>query len=192
MSQALAQKHSEKFGSLPMDAGLVVAGSLLMAVCAHVSIPLWFTPVPITLQTFGVAVLALSLGGWRSAAALSLYLIEGASGVPVFSPHGLGGIAQLVGPTGGYLMAYPLAALIGGMLAERSTPQSKLVRFTLAALSCDAIILFCGATWLLLTAHRPVATIFMLAVLPFLPGEILKSSAAVVVTLGKERLFRTS
>src|ERR1700758_2118116 len=108
MAQALAggaNQQIESFAKLrAVDGALVVGGSLLMAACAHVSIPLWFTPVPITLQTFGVIFLALSLGGWRASAALVLYLGEGVSGLPVFSPHGTSGI---FGPTGGYLMSYP-------------------------------------------------------------------------------------
>src|SRR5689334_12581513 len=111
MAHALADRANHQVESYarvrPIDAALVVGGSLLMAACAHISIPLWFTPVPITLQTFGVLFLALTLGGWRASAALVLYLVEGVSGLLVFSPHGPGGIAQLLGPTGGYLIAYP-------------------------------------------------------------------------------------
>src|SRR5436309_6749291 len=94
------------------DSALVVGGSLLMAVCAHVSVPLVFSPVPLTLQTFGVLLIALALGSKRGFAALALYLLEGGSGLPVFSPAGPGGIAQLLGPTGGFLMAYPVAAFV--------------------------------------------------------------------------------
>src|SRR5436305_7840989 len=123
MAQALAgstNQQVDNFGRLrAIDAVLVIGASLLMALCAHVSIPLWFTPVPITLQTFGVMLLALTIGGWRASAALVLYLLEGVSGLPVFSPSGPGGIAQILGPTGGFLMAYPLAALAGGLLARR-------------------------------------------------------------------------
>src|SRR5215467_234425 len=122
MTQALAGKADQRVASLgnfwAVNFVLVIGGSLLMAACAHVSIPLWFTPVPITLQTFGVMFLALSLGGWRAFAALSLYLVEGVAGFPVFSPHGPGGMAQLLGPTGGYLLSYPLAALVAGLIAD--------------------------------------------------------------------------
>src|SRR5437588_8527328 len=108
MAQALLGSTNHQVESLAklraIDAALVIGGSLLMAACGHISIPLWFTPVPITLQTFGLMFLALTLGAWRSAAALLLYLVEGASGLPVFSPHGPGGLLQLFGPTGGYLI----------------------------------------------------------------------------------------
>jgi len=155
MSQALADQQSQRTGHVELlDIGLVIGASLLMAACAHVSIPLWFTPVPITLQTFGVTLLALTLGGLRASAALVLYLLEGLSGLPVFSPHGLGGMAQLLGPTGGYLMAYPLAALAGGLLVEKLLRRSRLIAFSLAAVTCDAIILAAGALWIFAVSHR--------------------------------------
>lgn len=188
MAQAIAREHGQSIGhSWLLNVGLVAGGSLLMAVCAHVSIPLWFTPVPITLQTFGVAVLALTLGGWRASAALALYLMEGISGLPVFSPHGPGGMAQLIGPTGGYLMAYPFAALAGGLLAERLTRGSRVVALSLGAVVSDAIILACGAIWLFALTHRPMESILVAAVFPFLPGEILKASAAVAIALGNDK-----
>ena len=104
-----------------------------MALCAHVSIPLVFTPVPITLQTFGVMFLALSLGRQRAPLALLLYLVEGASGLPVFSPHGPGGIAQLLGPTGGYLIAYPVAAFVGGVIADKLSRRGRVLAFSVGA-----------------------------------------------------------
>src|SRR5258708_2876807 len=91
---------------------IVIAASLFVALCARVTVPLPFTPVPLTLQNFGVLTVGLLLGSRRGFAALSLYLLEGALGLPVFSPTILGsGIAHLFGPTGGFLMAYPLVAL---------------------------------------------------------------------------------
>jgi biotin transport system substrate-specific component len=144
--------------------------------------------VPITLQTFGVTLLALTLGGLRASAALVLYLLEGLSGLPVFSPHGLGGMAQLLGPTGGYLMAYPLAALAGGLLVEKLLRRSRLIAFSLAAVTCDAIILAAGALWIFAVSHRTFTGVIAISVLPFLPGEILKASAAVAAALGKEKL----
>lgn len=189
MSQALADQQSQRTGHVELlDIGLVIGTSLLMAACAHVSIPLWFTPVPITLQTFGVTLLALTLGGLRASAALVLYLLEGLSGLPVFSPHGLGGMAQLLGPTGGYLMAYPLAALAGGLLVEKLLRRSRLIAFSLAAVTCDAIILAAGALWIFAVSHRTFTGVIAISVLPFLPGEILKASAAVAAALGKEKL----
>ncbi|MGB8833502.1 MAG: biotin transporter BioY, partial [Candidatus Sulfotelmatobacter sp.] len=93
---------------------LVVGGSLFVALCAHITVPLPFTPVPLTVQNFGVLLMGLLLGSRRGFAALALYLAEGAMGLPVFSPIGPGGMAQLLGPTGGFLMAYPLVAWLAG------------------------------------------------------------------------------
>src|SRR5256885_13282719 len=80
---------------------IVVSASFFVALCARVTLPLPFTPVPLTLQNFGVLVVGLALGWKRGFAALLLYLAEGAAGLPVFNPTGPGGIAQLLGPTGG-------------------------------------------------------------------------------------------
>src|SRR5262250_1242431 len=86
------------------QAALVAGASLFVALCARVTVPLPFTPVPLTLQNCGVLIVGLLLGSRRGFAALALYLAEGAAGLPVFNPHGMGGIAQLLGPTGGFLM----------------------------------------------------------------------------------------
>jgi len=101
------------------SAALVVGFSILMGLLARVSVPLPFTPVPVTGQTLGVLLAGAVLGGPRAAAAMMLYLAQGLAGLPVFSTAGPGGPAQLLGPTGGYLLSYPLAAFLVGYLAER-------------------------------------------------------------------------
>src|ERR1700748_2921876 len=97
----------------------VVAGSALVALCAHISVPLFFTPVPMTLQPFAVLLLGLLLDPAVAFSALALYLVEGASGLPVFTPQGPGGLLQLMGPTGGYLMSYPFVAGLVSFLYRR-------------------------------------------------------------------------
>lgn len=193
MTQALADKAAQRVESVAsswaVNAVFVIGGSLLMAVCAHVSIPLWFTPVPITLQTFGVMFLALSLGGWRASAALVLYLLEGVSGLPVFSPHGPGGVAQLLGPTGGYLMSYPFAALVAGLIAEKLSRRSRVIAFSAGAVACSVLIFGCGALWLAALIHKPAGTVLAIGVLPFLPGEVLKGVAAVAAAVGSRRIL---
>src|SRR5690348_15089554 len=193
MTPALADKAAQRVESVAsswaVNAVFVIGGSLLMAACAHISIPLWFTPVPITLQTFGVMFLALSLGGWRASAALVLYLLEGISGLPVFSPHGLGGMAQLLGPTGGYLMSYPLAALAAGLIRDSLSRRSRLIAFSLGAVACSVLVFAFGALWLATLIHKPWATVFAIAVLPFIPGEVLKSIAAVAAAMGSRRIL---
>jgi len=193
MAQVLAGRADQQVESLgklrAIDAALVIGGSLLMAACAHVSIPLWFTPVPITLQTFGVLFLALTLGGWRSSAALLLYLVEGASGLPVFSPHGPGGVAQLFGPTGGYLLSYPFAALAAGLIADKFSCQSRVIAYGLGAVACSVLVFTTGALWLAAVTHRPLSTILVAAVLPFLPGDVLKSVGAIGAAMGARRIL---
>src|SRR6202167_5902258 len=102
---------------------LVVGASLFVALCARITIPLPFTPVPLTVQNFGVLLVGLLLGSRRGFAALILYLAGGAMGMPVFSPSSVGlmGVAQILGPTGGYLMVYPLVAGLAGFIFERGT-----------------------------------------------------------------------
>src|SRR6516164_7552101 len=97
---------------------LVVGASLFVALCARLTLPLPFTPVPLTLQNFGVLLVGVTLGRKRAFAALTLYLLEGIAGLPVFNPAGVGGIAQLFGPTGGFLLAYPFVAAMAGWIME--------------------------------------------------------------------------
>src|SRR5579871_4379239 len=123
---------------------LVVGASLFVALCARVTIPLPFTPVPLTLQNCGVLLVGLALGSRRGFAALALYLAEGASGLPVFNPAGPGGIAQMLGPTGGYLMAYPLVAMLAGWIAERGS--KSFVRFAVAALAAEVLLFASGVS----------------------------------------------
>src|ERR1700682_5109779 len=101
------------------QAALVVGASLFVALCARITIPLPFTPVPLTVQNFGVLLVGMLLGSRRGLAALLLYLAEGAIGLPVFNPIGPGGLAQLVGATGGFLLAYPLVAGLTAVLTGR-------------------------------------------------------------------------
>ena len=96
--------------TLPGRVVVGVAATVVVAAAAHVAIPLPFTPVPLTLQPLAVLGVGLALGPVDGFLAMLAYLAEGAMGLPVFSPTGLGGVAQLLGPTGGFLMAYPLVA----------------------------------------------------------------------------------
>ncbi|MGB6720674.1 MAG: biotin transporter BioY, partial [Terracidiphilus sp.] len=102
-------------------AGVVLAGSALAAVCAHMAVPLFFTPVPLTVQPFAVLLLGLLLTPRMAAATLAAYLLEGAAGLPVFAPvPAVSGLAHLFGPTGGYLLAYPAAAALVSLLWRRA------------------------------------------------------------------------
>ncbi len=167
----------------------IVLGSLLVAVCAHVSIPLWFTPVPVTLQTFAVLLLGLLLSPADAAAALVLYLVEGAAGLPVFSPYAPAGLLHLIGPTGGYLLSYPFAAALTSWVRRRFSAPG-FGNSLLAAASGSAVILLCGAIWLWVLTHRSASEVLVLSVFPFLPGDALKIAAAAGVAGGLRRFRR--
>jgi len=153
---------------------MVVGASLLVALCARLSVPLPFTPVPLTLANFGVLVVGLLLGSKRGFAALALYLAQGAAGLPVFAV-GAGGIAQLLGPTGGYLLAYPLAAFIAGWIAERGA--GKFGRFLVAALAEEVVIFAGGLAWLMVLTHGATQAMSF-GLYPFVFAEIIKITAA--------------
>src|ERR1022692_5278441 len=136
---------SESSSSLIKQEGIVIGASAIIAVCARLVLPLPFTPVPLTLANFGVLLIGLTLGSRRGFAAAALYLAWGAMGLPAFSPAGPGGIAQLLGPTAGYLWAYPVMAFLAGWIAERGTSFSR----NLAAGVVAELALFAGGlSWL--------------------------------------------
>jgi len=151
---------------------LVVAGSLLMALCSQISLPLPFSPVPVTGQTFAVLLLGATLGARRSAAALILYLAQGVAGLPVFAPGGLPGAARLLGPTGGYLLAFPLAAFILGSLLEY-VPK-KWLYWLGAVLLAEAVIFAAGVAWLKFLTGVSWTGAVDAGLLPFIPGELMK------------------
>jgi biotin transport system substrate-specific component len=164
---------------LVRQTGIVVAATALVAICAHISIPLGFTPVPITLQPFAVLLLGLLLAPGISFAALTLYLLEGAAGLPVFSPHGLGGVAQLFGPTGGYLLAAPFAAALAGMIYRNGRTGKRQFLFALAGAAVgDIALLAIGALWLGMLANTSLSTLMSVSVVPFLASDAAKVLAA--------------
>ncbi|HEV2486335.1 MAG TPA: biotin transporter BioY [Terracidiphilus sp.] len=171
-------------------AGIVLAGSAFVAVCAHIALPLYFTPVPLTLQPFAVLLLGLLLSPRLASATLATYLAEGAAGLPVFTP-GLvfsGGLAHLLGPTGGYLLAYPVAVALISFLWRRTSRS-----FAAAALSAAAgnlVILASGALWLAALTHASAQSVLTFAVVPFLPGDALKIAAAAALATGFQRFRR--
>jgi biotin transport system substrate-specific component len=143
--------------SLAAQAGVVVCASLFIAICARVSFPLHFTPVPLTMQNFGVLLVGLTLGSRRGFLALALYLLEGAAGMPVFNPLGPGGVAQLIGPTGGFLMAYPFVAFLSGWIAEHG--KASFVRNVFAGIAGELLLFAGGLSWLFVLTHSVSQTI---------------------------------
>lgn len=157
-----------------MNVLLVVAASLVTAAAAQVEIRLPWTPVPITGQSFAVLLSGLVLGSRRAFLAQMLYLTEGAAGLPFFS-GGAAGVAHLVGPTGGYLMAFPFAAAFTGLLAERGWDRRPITLF-LAMLAGSTIVF--GLGLLQLSRFVPADTLLATGLLPFVPGDLIKSALA--------------
>src|SRR5580698_5313033 len=110
----LTQRSGSLQESLAGKTLLVIGATAFVAACAHISFPLPFTPVPLTLQNFAVILVGMFLGPVAGFSAMALYLLEGAIGLPVFTPYAAGGVAHLLGPNGGYLFSYPLAAAVAG------------------------------------------------------------------------------
>lgn len=158
---------------------LAIAGTLFVAACAHISIPLFFTPVPITLQTFAVLLIGMALGPVAGFSTMVLYLAEGAVGLPVFSPQGPVGMAHLLGPNAGFLFAYPLAAAAAGWIV-RSMPRvvSKFSSAILAGIGSSVITFALGAGWLAYLLHLRPTAVWSLAIAPFVAGEAIKITAA--------------
>lgn len=152
-----------------------LAATAVVAASAHVAIPLPFTPVPLTLQPLAVLGVGLALGPVAGFLTMLAYLAEGAIGLPVFSPTGLGGLAQLFGPTGGYLMAYPLvAAIAGGLSRALTTRTPRFIAAFVAGSLATALLFASGASWLMHIAHLSLHATWIAAIAPFLPGELIK------------------
>ena len=162
--------------TLPGQILLAVAASAFVALCAHASVRIPFTPVPFTLSDFAVVLVGLTLAPATAFAAMMLYLLEGALGLPVFNPGGLGGVAQLLGPTGGFLFAYPLAACTAGWL-RRKLPASFSANL-LAGAAGSMLLMLAGVLWLGSLLHLAPSVTVRLGLLPFLPGQAVKVLAA--------------
>src|SRR3984957_20373880 len=122
---------------------LTVAATAFIAACAHISFPLPFTPVPLTLQNFAVILVGMALGPVAGFSAMVLYLAEGALGLPVFAPTGgPAGIAHLLGPNGGFLFSYPLAAAIAGWMVRTLQPLTSRFRSALVAATAATLPIF--------------------------------------------------
>ena len=156
----------------------VAVAAMLTAVSAQVAIPIPGTPVPVTLQTLAVVAAGVLLGPWLGASAQVLYVALGVLGAPVFAAGG-GGLPWLFGPTGGYLLAFPLAAALAGVIAGRARP-GRLRAATALAVGTGAILVG-GASQLVAVGSMTVAAAWALGVAPFLPGAVLKVAAGVWV-----------
>jgi len=174
--------------ALAGEALLLASASLLVALCARFTLPLPGTPVPLTLQNFAVILVGLLLGARRGALALGLYLLEGAAGVPVFNPTGPGGLAQLLGPTGGYLISYPLAAFVAGWLSRRKPGFFPALR---AAVVAELLLFAAGISWLMILLRVPFARAAVFGLYPFVFAEIMKVMSAAAIAVRWQRVRQT-
>ena len=158
---------------------LAVAGALVVALAAQVEVPLPFTPVPITLQPLAVLVVGGVLGSSGGAAALITYLAMGMMGLPIFA-GGAGGAHYLLGLTGGYLLAFPVAALVTGWLTRS---ESAGVLRVLLACAAGMVVIHVGGVAQLAILGGDSAQAFRLGFVPFLTNDLVKIGLAAALLL---------
>lgn len=161
----------------------MVAWVPVLALCARVDLPVPGSPVPISLQTLGLVLGGLLLGPWRGGLAVGMYLLAGAVGLPVLA-DGEGGLAVMVGPSVGYLLGFPLCAVVAGAL------RGGLGRDVGAGLLGQAVVLLLGVGGLVLGFGVAPAEAVATGALPFLPGMVAKALAAALLAAGWRRLRR--
>jgi biotin transport system substrate-specific component len=170
----LSTRYFPRTAAWLRDLSLITLGALFVAALAQVRIPLPFTPVPLTGQTFAVLLVGAALGSKRGAASLALYTTMGALGLPFFA-GGASGLAYMSGPTLGYLVGFLAAAYVVGLLAERGLERS--VRTSLVPFLAGTLVIYIfGAGWLAILFGLEQA--LALGVLPFLIGDALKMGLA--------------
>lgn len=167
------------------DIVLVFGASIFIALCAQITIPVPFSPVSITGQTFAILLTGVLLGSKRGSLAVLVYITEGAFGIPVFAGAGFG-VAHLFGPTGGYLFGFIPAAFICGFLAERGLDRYFFSAFFIMLIG-SFIIFLCGLFWL--AAFVGIANIFTMGLIPFITGTIIQMLLATVLVPGGWKLL---
>ncbi|MBZ9869697.1 biotin transporter BioY [Mesorhizobium sp. BR1-1-9] len=170
--------------SLGWQVGAVVLGTFFLALSSYIEVPM--VPVPVTMQTFAVTLVG-ALYGWRlGAITIAAWLVEGAVGFPVLA-GGAAGVQHFIGPTGGYLFAFPVVGALVGWLAERGWNGGRGVLAFVAMLLGNLLCLALGTAWLavIIGAEKAVAFGF----LPFVLGGLLKSAlgAATLMALPRGR-----
>ena len=177
---------------LATNLATVVLGTLLITICAKISVPVW--PVPVTLQSFAIVSLAAAFGLRIGVATVALYLLEGAFGLPVFATGG--GLAYLAGPTGGFLLGFLVLAAIVGFAADRGASAKPLTLFA-TMIGAEALLLVLGFAWLVVFSgqagwidqNNVVASAFAGAIQPFIIWDTLKMALAALTVTGLWSLF---
>lgn len=167
MQQTLTLRNT-----ITRDFALVALACFAICLSGQISIPLWFTPVPLVTQNAMVLLMAVLLGSRRGLAATFAFLAQGAMGLPVFA-KGAAGLHCFFGPTGGYLIGYLIAAFVVGLIAERK--QNAILALTVGNL----IIYACGMSYL--STFVGLNKAFLLGVAPFLLGDLMKTIAALKI-----------
>lgn len=171
-------------GARVRDAVLVLAGTAFLALTAQVTIPLWFTPVPITLGTLAVLLTGAALGPMRGTASMVLYMVLGMVGAPIFAGHGSGWAFASFG----YVVGYVVAAAAVGALARRRADRSLAATFGMAMIG-SALIYAIGVPWLMVYAHVGLMSGLEMGMVPFLVGDALKAVAAAALLPGTWKLI---
>ncbi|MGQ9837112.1 MAG: biotin transporter BioY [Cyanobacteriota bacterium] len=185
LAKTVVPRSSRVRDALLTEALLMLGGSLFVAILAQVRIPLPFTPVPITGQTFGVLLLGAGFGAQLGFLTLLLYLLEGILGLPVFSGGG-SGLTHIAGATGGYLLAFPLAAGLMGWFVQQFGVDRHPLKMASAMVACSLLIYLVGATWLGVWLNQTVGPtsveqVLQKGVLPFIPGDLIKMISAAIL-----------
>lgn len=171
---------------------LVVAGLFagIISVLAQISVPLPFSPVPVTGQTLGVFLAGAVLGSRLGALSVLVYLLLGACGLPVFA-QGRAGAGVLLGPTGGYLAGFVLGAYLCGRILEKRQ-QAGYLTVAGAMLACLAVTYGAGAVWLATSLHLSPQRALWAGVIPFLPPDLLKLALAAALAVPVRRSLRAA
>ena len=156
----------------------ILGFALAVAAASQIAIPLPWTPVPVTLQPMLVILAGMWLGPLAGAGSMLLYLAAGATGLPVFTPMGAPGLARFVGPTGGYLLAYPAAAYVSGVLARRATSLNGRWMAGVAGIA----VIFCGGITQLALLSGSFTRAVHLGVTPFAALDIVKAFVAAAIS----------
>ena len=160
-----------------LEIPILISFNLILVVSAYLSINLPFSPVPITGQTLGVLLVVMALGRVRGTAVVLAYLLEGLAGLPVFA-GGKSGMVALMGPTGGYLFGFLVAAYVVGYLSDKGWYAGYIK--AIAAMSLGTAIIFAtGLSWL--AAMVPAGSVLAMGLYPFVPGALIKIALAAVV-----------
>ena len=187
MNMTLAQRVLPMQNATVRNILLAVAGSLVVAVAAQVTVPL--PVVPLTLQTLAVLAIGAAYGARLGAATLALYAVEGTAGLPVFAQM-KAGAAIIAGPTGGYIIGFILAAALVGYLAEKNWDRS-LVKMFVAAILGAAVLYIPGLIWLHQFANGWSQTMEW-GLTPFVAGDLLKAALVALGFKGAWNLLGTS